>query len=558
MFSLLRNWLTSIARSRRNPDVSATRLAVAAGRDIRDSTIKIGLDEAGVSERIEQAQQPLSDKLAALAAQIASSKGIDPAPLRAILVKLGEHYVSDAEIPDRLIALADKLIELREELQDRALPDLKPTKDAALALLDRGDLSGAYAELDRARVSVQTRRHVLSKYEAELLADQARILELQISNLAAAEKYGQAAALVSNDRSAFQYFAKQANALQNEGEQFGNNDALRAAIAVWRRAKEFSPFESDPEDHRKAHNNLGSAIYALAERDPTNDNFLEVAALNREVLARDTCESAPKYWGAAQANLASVLLVMGERELDTVKLFESLDRFREALKTVSREERPADWAGVQNNIGNALKLIAQRQNSEQHFMEAIEAYREALSALDEPMPLEKARILMNMGATLSDLGRLRETQPEPFEQALKELTNALSLIQKDRYPVLWATAKHNIGAARNSLGIVTGDLLHYRDSLLVNTEACTVYTRENAPLHWAFCQWGIGIALSKTAAQTRNVEDATAAVNILAEANSIISASNDERAKPGITGALKEATELAEGLQAVVRNKRLS
>lgn len=158
-----------------------------------------------------------------------------------------------------------------------------------------------------------------------------------------------------------------------------------------------------------------------------------------------------------------------------------------------------------------------------------------------------------MASAFSDLGRLRETQPEPFEQAIKELENALTLIPKDRYPVLWATAKHNIGAARNSLGIVTGDLFHYRDSILVNTEALTVHTRENAPLQWAFSQWGIGLALSKIAAQTRSVEDATTAVDILAEASSIISASDDERAKPGISGALKEATALAESLQAVAR-----
>ncbi|MCK1500786.1 hypothetical protein [Bradyrhizobium sp. 188] len=554
MFNLLRNWLTSIAQSKRKTEVSATRSAVAAGRDIRDSTIKVGLDEVGVAECIEQAQQPLVDGFAALTTEIARSKGIDPVPLRAILVKLGEHDVPDAAIPDRLIALADKLNELREGLKSSALYDLKPMKDSALALLEQGDFSGAYAELDRGRLVAQTRRHEVSKYEAEFLADQARVLELQISNLAAADKYRQAAALVSDEpHSAFQYLSKQANALQNEGEQFGNNDALRAAIAVWRSAKELSPFESDPENHRKAHNNLGSAIYALAHREPTNDNLFEVVAMNREVLARDTRESAPKYWGAAQANLGSALLVIGERELGTAKLIESLDRFREALKTVSREERPADWAGIQSNTGNSLKLIAQRQRSEHYFGESIEAYREALTVLDETMASQRAMTLMNMATAFSDLGQLRSTQPEPFEQAIKELQNALTLIPKDRYPILWATAKHNIGTARNSLGIVTGDLFHYRDSILVNTEALTVYTREHAPLQWALCQWGIGLALSKVAAKTRNIEDVITAVDVLAEANSIISPSDDERAKPGIIGALQEATALAEDLRAAAR-----
>jgi hypothetical protein len=63
-------------------------------------------------------------------------------------------------------------------------------------------------------------------------------------------------------------------------------------------------------------------------------------------------------------------------------------------------------------------------------------------------------------------------------------------------------------------------------------------------MSWALCQWGKGLALSKIAANTRNVGDAITAVDILAGANSIISASDDESAKPGIIGALKEAIAL--------------
>jgi tetratricopeptide (TPR) repeat protein len=544
MFTFMRDWLTRIARLRFETEVSATRSAIAAGRDIRDNTIIVGLDEEDIGKRIEHAQQPFVDNLAALTTEIARSKGIDPAPLRAILAKLGEHDVSDAAIPERLVALADTLNELRAGLQDSSVDDLKPMKAKALSLLDQGDFPGAYSALDRGRVVARTRRNEASKYEAEFLAEQGQILELQISNLAAADKYSQAAALVADDpRSAFQYLIKQATALQNEGEQFGDNDALRAAIAIWRSAKGLSPFESDPQDHRKAHNNLGSAIYALAQREPTNENLLEVAEMNREVLARDTRESAPLYWGAAQANLGSVLQVIGERELGTEKLIESIERLRESLSTISRDERPADWAGIQNNIGNSLKLIGQRLNSEDYFKESILAHREALTVLDETMVSQRAMTLMNLAATFIDLGRLRNTS-EPFEQGIKELHNALPLIPKDRYPVQWATVKHNIGAARNSLGIITGDLAHHRDSILVNTEALTVQTRERAPMSWAFCQWGIGLALSKIAANTRNVGDAITAVDLLAGANSIIFASDNESAKPGIIGALNEAIAL--------------
>jgi hypothetical protein len=83
---------------------------------------------------------------------------------------------------------------------------------------------------------------------------------------------------------------------------------------------------------------------------------------------------------------------------------------------------------------------------------------------------------------------------------------------------------------------------------VVNTEALTVHTREDAPLSWAFCQWGIGIALKMIARKTRNSGDALRAANILSEANFIIASSDDERAKPGILGALNEAVALTKEL----------
>jgi tetratricopeptide (TPR) repeat protein len=549
MLKYIRGWFIRIVSTEFTTEVNATRSSVAAGRDIRDNIIQIGLNDNDVGRRIEQAQQPMLDNLAALTAEIARDKGIDPALLRVVLAKLGEHDVPDDAIPNRLIKLADTLNELRERLGTNASDELQPIKANALALLDAGNFSGALAELDRGRLAAQSKRTQSSAREAEFLADQAKILELQISNIAAADKYRQAAALVSDDhRGAFQYLTKQANALQNQGEEFGDNDALRASILIWRSAKQLSPFESDPDDHRKAHNNLGSAIYSLALREPTNQNLLEVEAMNREVLARDSLEREPKYWAAAQANLGSVLLKLGERELGIERLLEALDRLREALATISRDQRPSDWAGIQNNIGNALKLVGERRQSVDDFQESINAYRESLSVLDETMTFQRAMTLVNMASTHSDLGRLLEDKPEPFEQAISELQNALNLTPKDRYPVQWALTKHNIGSARNSLGIVTGDISHYHDSILVNAEALTVHTREYAPLQWAYCQWGIGLALSKIAAKTQNGGEARTAIDILSAANMVIASSDDERAKPGIRGALEEALAIARNL----------
>ena len=96
------------------PSVKADHGSVAAGRDIT-APVTIGLDEKEVGQELRKAQQPLRDELERLAAQVAREKGVEVAPLRAILVKLGEAGVTDEDIPKRLDEKADELIKLRAE-----------------------------------------------------------------------------------------------------------------------------------------------------------------------------------------------------------------------------------------------------------------------------------------------------------------------------------------------------------------------------------------------------------------------------------------------------------
>src|SRR3954469_13170725 len=86
-----------------------------------------------------------------LAAQVAREKGIEAAPLRAVLEKLDEIGVPDAEIPARLPNAADQLIELRAQLARlrNNRPELAVIRQEALELINLGDLDGARAALNR-------------------------------------------------------------------------------------------------------------------------------------------------------------------------------------------------------------------------------------------------------------------------------------------------------------------------------------------------------------------------------------------------------------------------
>src|SRR6266851_4669966 len=117
MMRLLRAWFSFWKSDASVGSVRADHGSIAAGRDIRNSTIQVGLDEQETVRRIADAQRPLEARLAALADQVARDKGVPVSPLRAVLVKLGEANVPDYEIPARLDAAADELVDLRAQLR---------------------------------------------------------------------------------------------------------------------------------------------------------------------------------------------------------------------------------------------------------------------------------------------------------------------------------------------------------------------------------------------------------------------------------------------------------
>jgi hypothetical protein len=240
------NWLRTLFDRKRTDAVSVDR-GVGAGRDIRDSTILIGLDEKDIAHRFNEAQRLVTEQLASLTAQIAREKGVELAPLHAILIKLGEAGVSDLEIPARLDNAADQLIELRPQLarltNDR--PEFASIRNQAIAHIDRGEFDAARAALAHGREAARALRENVSRNEAEFLADEARIDHLLLNYRAAAEKFAEAAALVTslNRDVGWEYLVKQAHELYHQGDEFGENQSLLDAIGVYRFALTLVPRE---------------------------------------------------------------------------------------------------------------------------------------------------------------------------------------------------------------------------------------------------------------------------------------------------------------------------
>jgi len=363
--------------------VTQSGTGIASGRDtVISAPVSIGLDEKKTGELIAAAQKPLTDQLERLVAQVSREKSVPIAPLRAILVKLGEAGVSEEAIPQRLDAKADELLKLREEIaQLRQGPlELASFAQRAQAQIDQGDFERARTALAEGRAKAHKLREQSSRYEADFLAREAQIDHLQLAYRSAAAKYLEAAALMAgvDPEKRWQFLLARADELLVQGDEFGDNEALLQAIAAYRETITHVPRERVPLQWAATQNHLGRALRILGARESSTVRLEEAVAAYRAALEERTRERVPLLWAETHNNLGSALAALGERESGTARLEKAVAAFRAALEERTRERVPLDWAMSQNNLGAALETLGRRESGTDRLEEAVVAYRAAL------------------------------------------------------------------------------------------------------------------------------------------------------------------------------------
>jgi tetratricopeptide (TPR) repeat protein len=141
---------------------------------------------------------------------------------------------------------------------------------------------------------------------------------------------------------------RQADALYCQGDERGDNDALRSSIEIRRHMLGEYTRARVPLDWAATQNNLGNALWRLGERESGTARLEEAVATFREALKERTRERVPLDWATTQTNLGLALRTLGERESGTAKLEEALAAFREALKVGTSDRVPFDWAKVES------------------------------------------------------------------------------------------------------------------------------------------------------------------------------------------------------------------
>ena len=392
--------------------VKAETGGIAIGRDVRDSTIVIGIPAEQIDELVRERTKPLEDLSASQKETIVLLKdklNLNERQVSAALETVGEKNIPPERLGAKLIEIAEKFKELQTAAAAQPGDDAKITalKAEAQKAIQEGEL-GKADDLLAAIEKIQTEAlDRLALNAAQTTAQRGDVALTRLRYIEAAQHFAKAARLLpqtddfSEQKS--KYLDDEASALYRQGDEFGDNAALVSAIDRYKALLLMRPRERVPLDWAMTQNNLGIALERLGERESGTGKLEEAVAAYREALKEDTRERVPLDWAGTQMNLGNALATLGERESGTGKLEEAVAAYREALKERTRERVPLDWAGTQTNLGRALERLGERESGTGKLMEAVAAYREALKEYTpqtEPTNYQRTRDNLNRVLTL--------------------------------------------------------------------------------------------------------------------------------------------------------------
>ncbi|PVM81007.1 tetratricopeptide repeat protein [Caulobacter radicis] len=487
---------------------------------IEDKVDGVKDDTAEIRRMVSQMLAEAGDKTALLT-EIEALRADNSLTARAIetfLRDVGETALTPDQWPGQLAVFADRHRQLLTELARRTnLPaDLELERTRAAEAAKAGDLDTAEAilaaltkRLSAWRREQQEMLDQGARDEATLLGERAALAKARLRYQDAADLYAQAAAITpthdTEDR--WQWIMAQASVLDDLGSEFGDNDVLTRAIAIYRdQALPLAQREQVPLNWSATHNGLGNVLQILGGRESGIGRLEEAVAAYRAALEEYTRERVPLDWAMTQNNLGSALQALGGRESGTDRLEEAVVAYRAALEECTRERAPLDWAMTQNNLGNALQTLGRRESGAERLEEAVIAYRAAIEERTrERTPLGWASTQNNLGSALQILGE-REGGAERLEEAVVVYRAVLEEYTRERVPLDWAIAQNNLGNVLQTLGGRESGTKRLEEAVIAYRSALEERTRQRIPLGWAMIQNNLGGALLAIGRRQNNAE----------------------------------------------------
>jgi tetratricopeptide (TPR) repeat protein len=466
--------------------------------------------------------------------RFANDKGAPLLPLHTIFTMLGERGVSEKDIPTRLEAAASELARLRADnrLYRKGPARIATSAAKAEAPIEAGDFDAARSVFAQGREAARRLRDESSRYEAQLLVQEARVDHLTLNFQAAAEKFAHAAFLVSSfdTESCRKWLFAQAGEYLDQGNAFGDREALANAVRLYRQYVELTRRKNDPLGWANAQHNLGLALFALGEHDNSAKLLAEAAAAFDEALAEATLERAPEVWRASQAHRGLALLRLGERDLKSSHFADAADALRAALAETSRLCAPLAWAAIRNNLGLALLHLGERESDAAKLEEAASAFRDALSERPRRIvPLDWAASQHSLGISLFRLGE-REKGARRLSEAVTAFYAALAERRRERSPLDWAATQNNLGLALFKIGERRNDPQKIEEAIAAFRAALSERTRAGDPLNRADTNNNLGLALLRLSEREKGTDSLEEAVPLFRAALIALAQRKSERA----------------------------
>jgi tetratricopeptide (TPR) repeat protein len=502
--------------------LSAQQRAVTGGNQSpaliagRDAIVTYGLTPEQVQELTKAAAAgavgPLANQIVDLSKRLGVTENAaltllhildqEDVPLERLPQKLGEVAAQYKRIQAQLAALNPQNPTARR-LAEQAEAEIKAGRFETAHELLRQVTQAAVAAAEQARELRQKAEVAENEQLIQAAASSSAEGDLSMTELhylEAADLFKAAANLVppgnAYDDKRIDYLKKEAGALYQQGDEFGDSSVLRSAIERYNRLLELQPRERVPLEWATTQNDLGSALWTLGVRENGSARLEQAVAAFREALKERTRDRAPLQWAATQNNLGNALAAIGVRETGNERLEQAVAAYRDALQVDTRERMPLDWAMTQTNLGISLWTLGVRENSTPRLEEAVAAYRDALKeSTRERVPLQWAATEIGLGNALVTLGE-RESSNARLEEAVTAFRDALKELTRERRPLQWAITQISLANVLATLGEREGSATRLEEAIVSNRDALNELTRDRAPALWAAAQLSLGNRLS--------------------------------------------------------------
>jgi tetratricopeptide (TPR) repeat protein len=301
---------------------------------------------------------------------------------------------------------------------------LNPNNPTAKALIEHTklEIDGGHFQRAHELLHQATQAQIAAAHEAHKLKEQAQTAEdaqmLGAASSTAAEGdvalterrfeeaaglFAQAADYVPPGHAADYggYLRRERLALYQQGDERGDDEALRNCIEVFGRALIYHPRSQMPLEWADTQNDLAVSLEMLGENEHDIARLEQAVAAYHAVLEEWKEERFPVEWAGAQSNLCLALSHLGQFKNRTDIIQEAVERCHAALREMTHTRDPIQLAKTLNNLGLALLELGERDLETTRLQEAVAAYGAALGVFThEQAPFDWAISLGNQGIAM--------------------------------------------------------------------------------------------------------------------------------------------------------------